>query len=776
MVKFFISVFFGAILVCSATAEEILSVNIPDTDKKLSQILTRSDNPNDAYAANLTEDKAQILLLIDTLRADKQTAENNLAEMQKRFDALGASEEGKETRDVAKKRKAIEKELIAAKSKMAEIAFLYTKAEQTQSKLNAMLSNQVFNRLTTRTNSPLDIQVIKQSFPQMKQAFIRFADMPGKWYASLSPVQKENIAVVPFLSIVSVLLILMIFIRRFVLKRFGRREDTEIPSQGQKLTATLAYSFTNGLLPALVLGFTMLWIKNPETSFQGSLADIFEVLLTVATFAVFSITFSQMIFAPNRPKWKLINVSPLAARFINRSIIVLTLVFSLHIVVLAIMRKVNGGQEAMVFLSGLFVIAEAIIILMLLRKKVWKAACDSDENSPADVRVVHAVRVLLKILTILGLGAALTGYIGFADYVLPRLIVSAFVFAFFFILQDITSLLVGVLSSPNGEEKKASGIDEKTAVRLSTFFRIFLYPFLVIMTVLVLLPVWGVPLNDIFRFLRDSFSEITIGGVTISVKNILFSLFVFVFLLMLFSALRKLFETKILSKTSLDVSVQQSLSSGAVYVGFLVAILAAVVTMGVDFTNIAILAGALSVGIGFGLQNVVNNFVSGIIILIERPIKIGDWIVVGTNEGIVKKIRIRATELETWKKATVIIPNADIISSVLTNVTLRNLQGRTEIALTLPRDSDIDYIREILLSCCSDVKNVQKNPQPYVIFTGISDTGLQVQLRCFVANVNMRESTTSAVIENVIKSFQREGLHFAIPKLIIKEPSEEKPN
>ena len=109
---------------------------------------------------------------------------------------------------------------------------------------------------------------------------------------------------------------------------------------------------------------------------------------------------------------------------------------------------------------------------------------------------------------------------------------------------------------------------------------------------------------------------------------------------------------------------------------------------------------------------------------------------------------------------------------MLTNVTLRNLQGRTEIALTIPKDSDVDYIKKVLLECCQDVKNVQKNPQPYVIFTGISDTGLQVQLRCFVTNVNMRETTTSLVIENVIKAFQREGLNFAVPKIIIKEPSE----
>lgn len=771
MLKIVLSFFFLLLVSLPSVAQETNINNLLKEDKTLTKINLLLDEKKPIDMATLNAYKSEVLAMIDALRADKQTAESNLAEVEKRLDALGAVEEGKETKDVANKRKLIEKEEIAAKSKIAEISFLYTKAEQIQSKLNAMLSEKIFNRLTTRISSPLNLNVIKEAFPQMKQAVLAIIDMPEKWYSSLSPLQKENVAPIPFFSIIAIVLFVMLLIRKIILKRFGRRADIEEPSQGQKLVATLAYSFTNGLLPALVLGISILWIKNPETSFHGDIAQIVEVILMSATFAVFSITFSQMIFAPYTPKWQLIRMPKAYAIFINRKVIMLTIVFCLHVITIYVMRKVNAGQEALVFLTALFAIIEALIILRLLRHKLWKLVAHSDSDTSGNARLAKIVRITLKVLTIMGLVAALLGYVGFADYVLPRLIISAFFIAFFFILQDITMLMVGVLSSPKEDTSKGV-IDEKTLVALAMFFRIFLYPALVVLTILILLPVWGVPINDIFRFLRDSFSEITVGGVSISLKNIILSLFVFIFLLMLFSALRKLFETKIMANTSIDPSVQQSLSSGAVYIGFIVALIAAVVTMGVDFTNIAILAGALSVGIGFGLQNVVNNFVSGIIILIERPIKIGDWILVGNNEGIVKKIRIRATELETWKKATVIIPNADIISSVLTNVTLRNLQGRTEIALTIPKDSDVDYIKKVLLECCQDVKNVQKNPQPYVIFTGISDTGLQVQLRCFVTNVNMRETTTSLVIENVIKAFQREGLNFAVPKIIIKEPSE----
>ena len=135
---------------------------------------------------------------------------------------------------------------------------------------------------------------------------------------------------------------------------------------------------------------------------------------------------------------------------------------------------------------------------------------------------------------------------------------------------------------------------------------------------------------------------------------------------------------------------------------------------GIDLSNLALVVSALSVGIGFGLQNVVNNFISGLILLVERPIKVGDWVRVGSNEGIVKRIQFRATELETWQRASVIIPNAEIISSSVTNLTHRDQYGRVEVGVGVAYGSDVEKVREILLDVAVTNEQVSRHPEPTV--------------------------------------------------------------
>ncbi len=139
----------------------------------------------------------------------------------------------------------------------------------------------------------------------------------------------------------------------------------------------------------------------------------------------------------------------------------------------------------------------------------------------------------------------------------------------------------------------------------------------------------------------------------------------------------------------MKIGVQHSITAGIGYAGIILAVSLSIAVLGADMANIALIAGALSVGIGFGLQNVVNNFVSGLILLFERPITVGDWVIVGANEGFVKDIHIRATELETFQRASVIIPNADLLSTAVTNWTHKDSWGRIEIRVGIAYGSDV---------------------------------------------------------------------------------------
>lgn len=227
------------------------------------------------------------------------------------------------------------------------------------------------------------------------------------------------------------------------------------------------------------------------------------------------------------------------------------------------------------------------------------------------------------------------------------------------------------------------------------------------------------------------------------------------------------FLTHTLKRFSVDSGVKDSFISLVGYFGYGLGIAIALSMAGIRMQNLAIVLGALSVGIGFGLQNIVNNFVSGIIILFERPIKVGDWIVVKGNEGVVKRIHMRATEIETFDKASVILPNSDILSNDFINWTHTNLMGRTIVKVGVSYDSDVLAVKEILLRCAGNHPLVLQTPQPVVLFREFGDNSLNFELRCIVKDVNQRLSVQSALMFAIFQEFKQAGVEIPFPQRVV---------
>jgi small-conductance mechanosensitive channel len=191
--------------------------------------------------------------------------------------------------------------------------------------------------------------------------------------------------------------------------------------------------------------------------------------------------------------------------------------------------------------------------------------------------------------------------------------------------------------------------------------------------------------------------------------------------------------------------MQNSISTGVGYVGGLIVMMIAIMALGIDFSSIALVAGALSVGIGFGLRTVVENFVAGLLLLIERPVKTGDWIVVGATEGIVKSISVRSTEIETFDRASVIVPNSALIASPVTNWTHKNRIARVIVKLSVPARTDPRQVEGLLLACARATDHVMKHPAPSVILRAIGEEKLDFELRCFIADTDHYLPTLSAL-------------------------------
>lgn len=258
-----------------------------------------------------------------------------------------------------------------------------------------------------------------------------------------------------------------------------------------------------------------------------------------------------------------------------------------------------------------------------------------------------------------------------------------------------------------------------------------------------------------------------IGDFRIVPSSVLWALLIFGLIIILSSWVQSQLENNWLKMTTMGQGARDAMVTITGYIMFIIALLAGLSAAGFDFGNIAIVAGALSVGIGFGLQNIVNNFVSGLILLFERPIRKGDWVVVGGTEGTVKEIQIRSTKIQTFDRSDVIVPNSELISNQVTNWVLTNQTGRAIIPVGVAYGSDTEKVRDILLSIAEQNDDVAKNnlvPKPLVLFREFGDNSLNFELRVFLHNVDSRLSVVSNINFAIDKAFREEGIEIPFPQ------------
>jgi len=258
-----------------------------------------------------------------------------------------------------------------------------------------------------------------------------------------------------------------------------------------------------------------------------------------------------------------------------------------------------------------------------------------------------------------------------------------------------------------------------------------------------------------------------IGEFRIVPSKLLLSLLFFALIIISTGWIKHQLENNWLPKTSMDRGGREAMVTITGYIMFVIATLVALSVAGFDFSKIALIAGALSVGIGFGLQNIVNNFVSGLILLFERPVRKGDWIQVGTTEGYVQDIRIRSTRILTFDRSDVIVPNSELISNQVTNFMLGDIRGRAIIKVGVAYGSNTDKVRYILTQVAEENELVVKDgtsPKPLILFRGFGDSSLDFELRVHLYDVDRRLSTISNINFAIDKAFREEGIVIPFPQ------------
>ena len=266
-------------------------------------------------------------------------------------------------------------------------------------------------------------------------------------------------------------------------------------------------------------------------------------------------------------------------------------------------------------------------------------------------------------------------------------------------------------------------------------------------------------------------SGFSIGDFRIVPSQILLAILIFALVVIFSSWVRSQLESNWLKMTNMGQGARDAMVTVIGYVMFVIAVLAGLSVAGFDFSNLAIVAGALSLGIGFGLQNIVNNFVSGLILLFERPIRKGDWIVVGGaeggTEGVVKDIQIRSTRIQTFDRSDVIVPNSELISNQVTNWVLSSNVGRAIVPVGVAYGTDTEKVRDIMLAIAEENDQVLKTgamPKPKVLFRAFGDSSLNFELRVFLHDVDSRLTVISDINFAIDKAFKEAGIEIPFPQ------------
>ncbi len=445
----------------------------------------------------------------------------------------------------------------------------------------------------------------------------------------------------------------------------------------------------------------------------------------------------------------------LRLRFLALTLVASFVVLGTNWLTIRIVDPDVSGRVLMIFL-----VAAALLYLLSYLGRI-----------PGMVGRFRLIRYLASFALIAGFGALFLGYQNLAGYLIHGVTRTTLALFILWILLWLVLMAFEYLlrqDTPRASRLRANfGVTERASRTGLGFMQLVADLVLWLSFIVYLIYVWdesGTTLDRLFEL-------VVLGGVVGSIKlvplDIIGGILVFAFLMVLIGWIKGWIDRRWLQQIVLERGARDALVTLFGYVGFIVAVIISLSLAGVDLTGIALVSGALALGIGFGMQEIANNFVSGLILLFERPIRAGDFVSVGEVEGFVRSIRIRATEIETLDNQNVLVPNSELVSGRVTNWVLRDTYGRLRILVGVAYGSDVEKVREILETIARahpEVITDGRAPEPRALFTGFGDSSLDFELRVRIQRIERRFQVTSDLNFSIDQAFRDANVTIPFPQ------------
>jgi potassium efflux system protein len=738
-----------------AWAEAGEEPSLEELKKSLDEIEAAVDS-EDITAETLAGFRDKLNSATDILRKKIDWLEPRAKEAEDRLKELGpapAKDAPAESAEIAGQRKELTDEFNDVDGELKQARVLTVKTDQlgdrVAQKRHALYANELF----ARSASILDPSFWTEVYRALPIELRSIEALVDAWSEHHTRPRWAGAALI----IVVIIAIVIVLTRWWLPRLIGEPSNTRSAKAWAALWVFVWFAIRTPLA-----GFAALLALTTFGLLTVRLEQIAQGVVAGMGAAAFGHGVARGLLAPEHPHRRLVQEDDETALCFYNHLLWASRALGVLIVLQVVHKTLFAPLVITVATNALFAATTAAFLVHL----VLRLGTIKKNRGEALVAASWAHPLGLLMAVLIGI-ALVAGYAGVAAFISLRVIVAAAVFSALFLLLVITQTLFASINeqTPKGQMLAESlGIDPRTLGLSGALLSALIRVILIATSFLLIIGPWEVSTADLFDTVRNIPFGFKIGEIRVSFQAILAAILVLVLLLVLMRIIQRWLERELLPRTGLEPSLQLSIVTIFGYVGAITAIALALSGLGFDLQKIALIAGALSVGIGFGLQSIVSNFVSGLILLTERPIRVGDSIVVKGEEGWVRRVRVRATEIETFDRASVIIPNSEFITGVVKNWTRANRLGRIVVKVGVSYETDPDRVRDILTDIANAHPQIVQTPPPAAYLVAFGETSLEFELRCVVAEVEKGLSVRSELHYAIIQKFREAGIGRFGPK------------
>ncbi|MEN2494670.1 MAG: hypothetical protein TECD_00576 [Hyphomicrobiaceae bacterium hypho_1] len=610
--------------------------------------------------------------------------------------------------------------------------------------------------------SPVSRKLWQDLDDALPRLWIQITTIADNWWAAakLDPLSLSLILIFG-----SFCYTFLFIIRNHVIK--STMNDLTEPLPGFLRKATHASWFaTLTFMPGAVSSLVLFLVGDLFNIWDENIRVFVYTALSALIIASFIMALAKSILQPHRPHWRLVEMpTPVANRLLwitNGMAIVYAADLFLHQIIRLFYMSVEVRILETSLANGAFAVLLAIFALTAL----------PDEQDIVSARLIKLSLNILRIPLLLAattiIIATFAGYVALGRFIAGQIMLMGVggiaILLLHLAIRVVATTPLPINSPFNYFFKKNSWLSEQRWKQIIGATA-FLANIILIGSAFALMVLsWGVPLSKLTDSLKSFFFGFEIGQIRISVFQILIGACLFIAVLLVTRIVQGWMIRTVLNTPSLDKGIANSIHTGFGYLGMSIAAMVGISYAGVDLTQLTLVIGALSLGVGLGLQSIVNNFVSGLILLIERPVKVGDWIVIGNEQGYVRKISVRATEIETFDRASVIIPNSALISGTVQNWTHRSPIGRVQIQVKVSYSESAQKVHDVLLDVAKSSDKILVYPEPFVTLDDFGSSSLDFSLRCYIANINESLSVTTSLRMEILSRFRECSIEIPYPR------------